>query len=106
MVWNADLLPRPMTLDEFTPMVGLNLLADCNPKPVELKLVSAKPLPHLAPIERAPFILVFRSPAEIVLVTGIYAMKFGEWGPDLIYIEEMMTPDLNDNGHFYQAVFN
>ena len=29
---NPDLLPRPMTLDEFTPMVGQVLLADCNPQ--------------------------------------------------------------------------
>lgn len=106
MVWNANLLPRPMTLDEFKPMVGQSLLADCNPQPVELKLVSAEPLPHLAPIERAPFILIFRTPAEVVLITGTYAMKCGEWGPDLIYIERMVSPDPKDNGCFYQAVFN
>jgi hypothetical protein len=103
---NADLIPRPMTLDEFTPMVGQNLLADCNPKPVELKLVSAEPLRHLAPVERAPFILIFRTPPEVLLVTGIYAMRCGEWGPDLIYIERTMAPDPKDDGCFYQAVFN
>jgi hypothetical protein len=95
-----------MTLGEFAPMVGQNLLADCNPQPVELKLTSAKPLPHLAPIERPPFLLVFRTPAEVLLITGTYAMKCGEWGPDLIYIEQMASPDLKDDGHYYQAVFN
>jgi len=95
-----------MTLDEFTPMVGQTLLADCNPQPVELKLVEAAPLPNHAKIERHPFILVFRTPYEIQLIAGIYAMKCGEWGPDLIYIEEMVPPDPKDNGHFYQAVFN
>ncbi|HEX3408344.1 MAG TPA: hypothetical protein VHS81_13995 [Caulobacteraceae bacterium] len=103
---NPDLLPRPMTLDEFTPMVGQVLLADCNPKPVELKLVEAAPLPNLSKVERHPFILIFRSPPEILLVTGIYAMRCGEWGPDLIYIEETGSPDPQDKGHFYQAVFN
>ena len=103
---NAELLPRPIALAEFMPMVGQTLLADCNPKPVELKLVEAKPLPNLAQIERHPFILLFRSPPEILLVAGIYAMKCGEWGPDLIYIEKTMSPDPKDDGHFYQAVFN
>ena len=95
-----------MTIGEFAPMVGQNLLADCSPRPVEIKLMSATPLPHLAPIERPPFILIFRTVAEVQLVTGTYAMKLGEWGPDLIYIECMGSPDLKDNGHYYQAVFN
>jgi len=95
-----------MYLGEFTPMVGQHLLADCNPKPVELKLVSAEPLRHLAPIERPPFILIFRSPPEIQLLAGMYAMKCGEWGPNLIYIEQTIPPDPKDDGHFYQAVFN
>jgi hypothetical protein len=105
-MWNPDLAPRSMTLDEFAPMVGQTLLADCEPKPVEIQLTSARPLPNHGPVERPPFILIFRTPPEIVLVAGIYPMKCGEWGPDLIYIEEMASPDLNDKGHFYQAVFN
>jgi hypothetical protein len=105
-MWNPDLVPRPMYLAEFMPMVGQTLLADCNPKPVELKLTEAKPLPDRGQIERPPFILIFRTPPEIVLVAGIYAMKCGEWGPDLIYIEETISPDPKDKGHFYQAVFN
>ena len=95
-----------MTLAEFAPMVGQNLIADCSPKPVELKLVSATPLTHYAPIERPPFILIFRTPAQILLVGGIYAMRCGEWGPDLIYIDGVISPDPKDDGHFYQAVFN
>lgn len=103
---NQDLLPRPIALDEFMPMVGQNLLADCNPNPVEIKLVSAKPMPNLSGVERHPFILMFRTPPEVLLVAGIYAMKCGEWGPDLIYIERTMSPDPKDPGYYYQAVFN
>jgi hypothetical protein len=103
---NSDILPRPIALDEFMPMVGQTLLADCSPKPVEIKLVSAKPLPNLSGVERHPFILMFRTPPEVLLVAGIYAMKCGEWGPDLVYIEQTMSPDPKDDGHFYQAVFN
>ena len=95
-----------MTLDEFAPMVGQTLLVDCEPKPVEIELTSARPLPNHGVVERPPFILIFRTPPEIVLVAGIYPMKCGEWGPDLIYIEQVASPDLKDKGHFYQAVFN
>jgi hypothetical protein len=102
----SDIAPRPMFLHEFTPMVGHSLLADCNPAPVEIKLVDARPLTNHARLERPPFLLVFRTPPEILLVAGIYAMKCGEWGPDLIYIEQMNSPDPKDNGHFYQAIFN
>jgi hypothetical protein len=105
-MWNADLLPRPMFLDEFMPMVGQSLLADCDPAPIELQLTQARPLPNHARLDRPPFILMFRTSPEIVLVAGMYAMKCGEWGPDLIYIEQVASPDLKDNGHFYQAVFN
>jgi len=102
----SDILPRPIAFDEFLPMVGQTLLANCSPKPVEIKLVSAKPLPNLGGVERQPFILLFRTPPEILLVAGIYAMKCGEWGPDLIYIEQTISPDPKDDGHFYQATFN
>jgi hypothetical protein len=102
----SDILPRPIALDEFMPMVGQTLLADCSPAPVEIKLVSAKPLPNLSGVERHPFLLIFRTPPEVLLITGIYAMKCGEWGPDLVYIERTMSPDPKDDGHFYQATFN
>lgn len=87
-------------------MVGQMLVADCSPTPVEIKLVSAKPMPNLSGVERHPFLLMFRTPPEVLLLTGIYAMKCGEWGPDLVYIEETMSPDPKDDGHFYQATFN
>jgi hypothetical protein len=95
-----------MFLAEFMPMVGQTLLADCNPQPVELLLTQARPLTNHAGLDRPPFILVFRTPPEIQLVAGVYAMKCGEWGPDLIYIEQTIAPDPKDKGHFYQAVFN
>ena len=95
-----------MTIDEFLPMLGRNVLADCSPQPVELKLVEVRPLPNHARIDRPPFILIFRTPPEVMLVMGTYAMKCGEWGPDLIYIEPVAAPDIKDKGHFYQAIFN
>jgi|HubBroStandDraft_1064217.scaffolds.fasta_scaffold393231_2 hypothetical protein len=95
-----------MTIGEFAPMVGQTLLADCSPKPVEITLVSAQPLTNYAGLERPPFVLVFRTPPEVLLVMGTYAMRCGEWGPDLIYIEQMSSPTPGDTAHYYQAVFN
>jgi hypothetical protein len=95
-----------MTLDEFMPMLGQNLLADCSPQPVELKLTAVRPLTNHARLDRPPFVLVFRTPPQILLVAGVYAMRCGDWGPDLIYIEQMAAPEAKDDGHFYQAVFN
>jgi hypothetical protein len=95
-----------MYLDEFRPLVGQTLLADCNPAPVELVLTEARPVPNYAKLDRHPFILIFRTPPQIVLVAGAYALKCGDWGPALIHIEQIASPDLKDNGHFYQAIFN
>jgi hypothetical protein len=103
---NANIAPRPMTLDEFLPLVGQVLLADCSPKPAELKLVEARPLPNRGFVQRPPFQLILRSAPEILLVAGIYAIRCGEWGPELIYIEQMAPLGFTETGHFYQAVFN
>jgi hypothetical protein len=101
-----SIAPRPMTMDEFLPLVGQVLLADCNPKPAELKLVEARPLLDRGLATRPPFQLIFQSAPEILLVAGIYAMRCGEWGPELIYVEQMASLGFTEAGHFYQAVFN
>ncbi|WP_430438757.1 DUF6916 family protein [Methylosinus trichosporium] len=101
-----DIAPRPMTLDEFVPMIGQILLADCNPSPAALELVSAKPLTNHGLTARPPFHLVFRSAPEVLLLPGVYAMRCGEWGPDAIYIEQMASLGFDAPGHYYQAVFN
>ena len=101
-----SIAPRLMTMDEFLPLVGQVLLADCNPKPAELKLVEARPLLDRGLAPRPPFQLIFRSSPEILLVAGIYAMRCGEWGPELIYVEQMASLGFTEAGHFYQAVFN
>jgi hypothetical protein len=103
---NANIAPRPMTMDEFLPLVGQVLLADCNPKPAELKLVEARPLSNQGWAPRPPFLLIFRSVPEILLVAGVYSMRCGEWGPELIYIEQMAALGFAEAGRFYQAVFN
>jgi hypothetical protein len=99
-------LPRPIALEEFAPLVGKDMLADCTPKPIELVLVEAHPLRPSAFSSRQPFVLVFRSRPEILLVSGNYVMRCGAFGPDLIYISQIAQPPGGQLGNYYQAVFN
>jgi hypothetical protein len=103
---DQNIAPRPMTIDEFVPLVGQILLADCNPKPAELVLMEARPLIDRGLTSRPPFQLIFRSAPEIQLVAGVYAMRRGEWGPELVYIEQMASLGFKEPGRYYQAVFN
>jgi len=103
---NSTLLPRPMVLDEFLSLVGKGFVADCAPRPVELTLVEASPDRHGGLPDRPPFILVFRSAPDALLVSGSYAMRAEGFGPDLIYISEMAPPAGAAEGRYYQAVFN
>ena len=103
-----EIIPRAIHLHEFAPMVGEVLLADCQPRPAELVLVSATPLTHHATfIERLPFVLIFHSKPEVQLVEAGYLLRCGEWGPELVYIIPIARPmDSDVPGHYYQAVFN
>jgi hypothetical protein len=101
-----DVAPRSMTLDEFVPLVDHDFTADCDPQPVKLRLVEASPLRPSAASLRPPFILVFRSAPEALLVAGAYKMKAPGFGPDLIFISDMTPPPQAEAGYYYQAIFN
>jgi hypothetical protein len=103
---NSSLLHRPMLLEEFLPLVGKTLLADCEPRPAELILVEASAARFGGQPDRPPFTLIFRSSPAAFLVSGSYAMRAGEFGPALIYISEIAPPAGSPPGHYYQAVFN
>lgn len=100
------ILPRTMLLEEFAPLVGRIILADCNPRPAELTLVEATPLRHQIEGARSPFIAIFRSSPQVLLVSGNYVMHAAGFGPDLIYISQVAAPLGATEGHYYQAVFN
>jgi hypothetical protein len=104
---STDSIPhRSIAIDEFLPMVGQTILADCAPKVAELELMEVQPLKHRFG-ERLPFILIFRSHPDIQLLMGGYLMRCGEWGPDWVYIEPVMSPAADSPaGNYYQAVFN
>lgn len=96
---------RAIAIDEFAPLVGQTLLADCSPRPAPLVLVALHPYTR-GISARVPFTLVFRSASDIQLVAGLYPLKCGEFGPDIVYLEPMMPPQDAVAGNYYQAVFN
>lgn len=99
-------LPRPIHIDEFTPLVGQMLQADCDPRPVDLELVSATPLVNHARLERPPFTLILRSMPNAMLTSGSYVLQGKGFGPDVIDIIQIAPPASGAPGHYYQAVFN
>ena len=102
---SAHLYTRAIAIDEFIPMVGRILLADCDPCAAELVLVAVHP--HDRQISaRISFTLVFRSESQIQLVTGMYRLRCINFGPDTVYIEPMIPPREAARGNYYQAVFN
>ena len=103
---SQTLIPRSMTIEEFLPLVGEWMLADCDPEPVKIKLVEAAPLKPNDLVTRPPFILTFHSGPDVQLLDGNYALRCGQFGPDLVFISSLMRPANSDAGFYYQAVFN
>lgn len=99
--------PRSMVLSEFAPLVGHNFRVNTSPDELEIDLVEAKAMQPNSMAERPPFLLIFRSSPDAVLMAGSYVMKAKGFGPDLIYISQTNPPPGDRSGHhFYQAVFN
>ncbi|WP_447727340.1 DUF6916 family protein [Sphingomonas koreensis] len=101
-----DLLPRPMLLEEFTPFVGKLMRVDCAPRNLDITLIEASPLKEQGTTLRPPFILIFHSDATALLSPGIYTLRSGNFGPDLVYLESVTAPYNAAPGNYYQAVFN
>lgn len=100
------MIPRPMTVDDFVPLVGQDFILDCEPAEISIRLVEAKPLRDLGG-GRPPFILVFKSPPTAMLIDGIYTMRCGQFGPAAIGIGSLVAPVDAEPGHYYyQSVFN
>lgn len=103
----TELLPRPMVIDEFQPHVGKMFRLDCEPRNVDITLISATSLVNHRPSMRPPFLLMFHSAPHVQLAAGIYTMRCGTaFGPDLVYLEQTMPPPDSAPGNYYQAIFN
>lgn len=97
---------RPMLLEEFTPLIGRTFKVDAEPKEIEIELIEAYSLTDRGVTDRPPFILIFRTGPETMLVDGSYRMRCGNWGPDRIAIWGTTRPNGAEPGYHYQAVFN
>ena len=103
---NDSIIPRDPHLDEFLPFVGQTIWADCDPAPVPLALIEATPLVNRAGLTRPPFLLVFRSAPEALLVSADYVLRNERFGPDRVSLTQMARPSSGPPGHYYQAIFN
>lgn len=103
---DAPPFPRSISIDEFIPLLGRVLSADCDPRSVDLHLVEATPLVNHARIDRPPFILILRSSPDARLVSGGYVLRGNGFGPDLVDIMQIARPAAAAPGHYYQALFN
>lgn len=101
-----EILPRPIMLQEFASMVGQDLLVDCDPQPIKLRLVEAAPLRSTDADTAPSFLVVFRSTPEQLLVDGTYTMRRGDFGPAEIFISSLAPPRGAEAGYYYQAIFN
>ncbi|URW74898.1 hypothetical protein M9980_10010 [Sphingomonas donggukensis] len=101
-----EILPRPMVLEEFTPLLERVFRAHCVPKDIDLTLVEAYPLKDRGLVTRPPFTLIFHSDATALLSPGIYTLRSGSFGPAAIYLEATTRMPHAPTGHYYQAVFN
>ena len=104
---DSTILPRPMYIHEFEPLVGQIFEVNCDPKIAKLTLLSVTPANYSVDPLRTAFTLIFHSPPEILLVMGIYAMRAPGLEPAMIYIEQTTPPATEAaRGYYYQAVFN
>ena len=104
---DSTILPRPMYIHEFEPLVGQIFEVNCDPKMAKLTLQSVTPAKHSVDPQRTAFTLIFHSPPEILLLVGIYGMRAPGMEPAMIYIEQTPPPATNAaRGYYYQAVFN
>ena len=95
-----------LELNHFRPHVGKQFIADCTPSQVELQLIEASPLAQRGTVVRAPFLLVFHTPPERMLLPGTYTMWREGFVPAQIHIGDMIAPPDSAPGYYYQAIFN
>ena len=93
-----------LTLEQFAGCLNETFVAMLDEGAVEFQLVEATPLPVRGPAAmRAPFSLLFRNSAAILLPQQTYRMKHARLGEIGIFLVPIA---MNRDGFIYQAVFN
>lgn len=93
-----------LTAADFEPHVGKTFLVDAQPKPLEIrleKIVYGRDNPVVA---RQPFILIFTSPWNDLLLSAYYRIQPYGGHP----VEMCLVPTQTEPGErrYYHAVFN
>lgn len=92
-----------LTVDHFTGCVNETFVAQMAEGTVDFRLVEARPLPARAPAGfRAPFSLLFRNTAAVVLPQQTYRMRHARLGDLGIFLVPVA---MERGGFLYQAVF-
>ena len=94
-----------LTAPLFRAFVGRDWLVDTQPAPVKIKLDAVDDLKGGMPGGRDPFILIFSTPWDTLLVEGQYLMRPGD---DAEAVEVHLIPTQTAPGprRLYHAVFN
>jgi hypothetical protein len=89
----------------FTPFVGRQWLVDTQPRPMTIQLDEVDNVRGGMPGGRDPFVLVFSTPWDTLLVEGQYLMRPGQ---DAEAVEIHLIPTQTPPGprRNYHAVFN
>lgn len=89
----------------FTPFVGRQWLVDAQPKPITIQLDQVDNVRGGMPGGRDPFVLVFSTPWDTLLIEGHYPMRPG---PDAEAVSIHLIPTQTPPGprRNYHAVFN
>lgn len=103
----SPLLPRTLYIEQFLPLKGRTFQAHCEPRTAELTLVDVQPSRERVGGEGIGFSLIFQSTPQVLLTAGMYPLKSGSFGPEVIYLEPTTAPPGDGPpGYFYQAIFN
>jgi Domain of unknown function (DUF6916) len=94
-----------LTAADFEPHVGRIFVVDAQPKPLEIRLEKIVVQPdHYTVVTRQPFMLIFTSPWNALLMSAMYRMQPDGGRPVEIFL--IPTQTAPGERRYYHAVFN
>lgn len=93
-----------LTVDDFLPYVGATYLVQATPKPLEIRLEQVQRQPGEPWMVREPFVLVFSSPFNALLLEARYRAQPPGGVPVEIYL--IPTQTAPSDRRYYHVVIN
>jgi hypothetical protein len=93
-----------LTAADFEPYVGQTFLVDARPRPLQIRLDKIVCRRDSGVVSRQPFILIFTTPWNDLLLSAVYRMQPNGGHP----VEMCLVPTQTEPGdrRYYHAVFN